>query len=176
MMPRIPETLTINSFAWVMLPSFARTPGLSTGRQPCVEIGPLHSRPVKPRVDDTPNSPKLGTAILPEIYEAWERPVMPLVSSGPGLLLWLLAGCAWQRPHLDRQLHAERATTQRNRKWPSLTVVTCPDVLEVAIAGRPDLSGRHAVGPDGRIDLGEPGPPAGRRPAGPRRLPASWPK
>jgi len=32
--------------------------------------------------------------------------------------------------------------------------VGCPDVLEVQIEGRPELSGRRCVGPDGRIDLG----------------------
>ena len=37
--------------------------------------------------------------------------------------------------------------------------VRCPDVLELRVAGRPDLSGRRAVGPDGCLDLGDGGRP-----------------
>lgn len=32
-------------------------------------------------------------------------------------------------------------------------VVFCPDVLDVEIAGRPELSGSHTIGVDGKIDL-----------------------
>jgi protein involved in polysaccharide export with SLBB domain len=35
--------------------------------------------------------------------------------------------------------------------------VGCPDVLEIAVAGRPDLTGRRAIGPDGQVDLGRAG-------------------
>src|SRR5262249_18024366 len=31
--------------------------------------------------------------------------------------------------------------------------VACPDTLELAVVGRPELTGRHAVGPDGCIAL-----------------------
>jgi protein involved in polysaccharide export with SLBB domain len=32
--------------------------------------------------------------------------------------------------------------------------IGCPDVLEVTVEGRPEYSGRCAVGPDGRVELG----------------------
>lgn len=74
-----------------------------------------------------------------------------------GLLLLLPAGCA-HRPYLDHALMAERGSAVRNEGVPEVYRPGCPDVLEVTVAGRPDLTGPRVIGPDGRIDLG----PVGR--------------
>jgi protein involved in polysaccharide export with SLBB domain len=69
------------------------------------------------------------------------------------LLLGLLAGCATVRPHVDRTLMADK-DTERNAGVAERYAVGCPDVLQVTIADRPELSKRYTVGADGRIDLG----------------------
>ena len=78
----------------------------------------------------------------------------PLVRGWPGLFLCLLTGCALGQPHLDRVLLADKGTGARNEGVAECYTVHCPDVLEIQIPGRPDLTGPHPVGPDGRIDLG----------------------
>jgi protein involved in polysaccharide export with SLBB domain len=75
-------------------------------------------------------------------------------SSGLGLLLCLLAGCALGRPHLDEALLADPGTAQRHQAVAERYRVACPDVLEVTVAGRADLGGRSTIKADGRIDLG----------------------
>src|SRR5262249_11528693 len=72
---------------------------------------------------------------------------------GAALLLLLPAACA-NRPYLDRALMAERGSGARNEGVAAAYRVGCPDVLELGVAGRPDLSGPHEVGPDGRVELG----------------------
>jgi protein involved in polysaccharide export with SLBB domain len=66
----------------------------------------------------------------------------------------LLAGCATGRTHFDQALLDEGGTASRNAGVAEGYAVSCPDVLEVAVEGRPDLGGRRPVGPDGRIELG----------------------
>lgn len=70
-----------------------------------------------------------------------------------GLWLWLAAGCAAQRAHLDRALLAEKGSVKRNEGVSEHYAVHCPDVLELAVAGRPELNGPHPVDADGRIEL-----------------------
>jgi protein involved in polysaccharide export with SLBB domain len=67
----------------------------------------------------------------------------------------LTTGCALGRSNLDQALLTNPGAEARNRYVAECYLVHCPDVLEVAVAGRPDLSGRRVIGPDGRIDLGE---------------------
>jgi protein involved in polysaccharide export with SLBB domain len=71
--------------------------------------------------------------------------------------LVLQAGCALTRPYLDEALLAQPEDPARNRDAAARYLIACPDVLDVAIAGRPDCGGRHAVTTDGRIDLGAAG-------------------
>lgn len=71
-----------------------------------------------------------------------------------GLLLCLLAGCVTGRPALDRALRGEKFTATRPHEVSRAYAVACPDLLELAIAGRPELDGRREVGTDGRINLG----------------------
>jgi protein involved in polysaccharide export with SLBB domain len=70
-------------------------------------------------------------------------------------MLCLLAGCAGGRPHVDQAMKAETGGPARNQGVAARYQVRCPDVLEVSAAGRPDLAGRVAVGPDGRMEVGE---------------------
>jgi protein involved in polysaccharide export with SLBB domain len=71
------------------------------------------------------------------------------------LALWigLLAGCAGPQPYLDLALLADQGNPARQENGVGQYRVRCPDVLEWSTAGRPDLAGRQAVPPDGRIDV-----------------------
>src|SRR5262249_10499813 len=64
------------------------------------------------------------------------------------------SGCAWGPQHMDQNLMADGGTAARGEGVSEQYVVGCPDVLELAVEGRPDLSGRRGIGADGRIDLG----------------------
>lgn len=77
---------------------------------------------------------------------------------GLGLLLWLATGCALQKPHLDQALLAENGATARNEGVVEQYRVSCPDVLELTIELRPELTGKQVIGTDGCIALG----PVGR--------------
>jgi protein involved in polysaccharide export with SLBB domain len=77
----------------------------------------------------------------------------------PAFLLGLLAGCAVDRPYLDQALMADRGRATRNEGVAEMYLVGCPDVLDLAIAGRSELTGLRPVGPDGCIDLGAYGRP-----------------
>src|SRR5262245_13741728 len=63
-----------------------------------------------------------------------------------------LAGCAGHRERLHQAL-LDPAHPALARDLEAQYVVRCPDVLEIKIEGRPALSGRYEVGPDGRIAL-----------------------
>jgi protein involved in polysaccharide export with SLBB domain len=86
-----------------------------------------------------------------EAWSSWWR------RWGLGIGLVLLAGCAAGRSHVDRALMADHGKAVRNQGVADLYTVACPDVLEVTVAGRPELSGRCAIGPDGRIGCGAAG-------------------
>ncbi len=75
-----------------------------------------------------------------------------------GLCLCLLAGCAGQRQQVGRALMTDKGPATQSEGVTERYLVGCPDVLEVSVEGRVELSGRRRVGADGRIDLG----PAGR--------------
>src|SRR5688572_14253652 len=67
--------------------------------------------------------------------------------------LALASGCRSARPHVQAALEA-RPATQPAAVVSAAYTVSCPDVLDVAVTGRPDLSGAWAVGADGAISLG----------------------
>lgn len=71
-----------------------------------------------------------------------------------GLILSLLVGCASGPPRFDQALMADQGAAKRNQGVVQAYHVFCPDVLDIHVAGRPDLSGRQAIDADGRIDLG----------------------
>jgi len=71
-----------------------------------------------------------------------------------GLTVSLLVGCASGPPRFDQALLADQGTDVRNQGVVQAYRVFCPDVLEIRIAGRPDLSGWRAIDAEGRIDLG----------------------
>jgi protein involved in polysaccharide export with SLBB domain len=73
--------------------------------------------------------------------------------------MWLLAGCAAQRSQVDRALSADQGLGAAAGAAVEPYAVHCPDVLQVTLADRPDLSGQRTVGADGRIDLGPLGHP-----------------
>jgi polysaccharide export outer membrane protein len=54
---------------------------------------------------------------------------------------------------------ADRGGTARNEGVADHYSVGCPDVLAVEVLNRPDLSGKYAVGPDGRIEMARLGRP-----------------
>jgi protein involved in polysaccharide export with SLBB domain len=60
---------------------------------------------------------------------------------------------------VEKGLMSDRGGTARNEGVAEHYLIGCPDVLEVTVAARPDLSRHCKVGPDGRIDLGELGRP-----------------
>jgi protein involved in polysaccharide export with SLBB domain len=64
----------------------------------------------------------------------------------------LAIGCRTANPNVDRNLMSSRGQP------PSAVIakryaITCPDVLDLTIAGHPELSGLHPIGIDGRLDL-----------------------
>jgi protein involved in polysaccharide export with SLBB domain len=87
--------------------------------------------------------------MIPAMRGSLGWPFRQLVQHG---CLWLaiVAGCAAERPRLARQLPPAAPAAVRIPYH-----VHSPDVLELRLTGRPDLSGKCGVGADGRIDLGE---------------------
>jgi protein involved in polysaccharide export with SLBB domain len=73
------------------------------------------------------------------------------------MLLLLLAGCAGLRRPQDEDVKAQTRTPQTSYRQVEKYVVHCPDVLEISIPNHPEECGRFAIGPDGRINLGETG-------------------
>jgi protein involved in polysaccharide export with SLBB domain len=71
----------------------------------------------------------------------------------------LLAGCRTTHPNVDRNLLSDRGQAQHNAGVAQSYTVTCPDVLDLSIAGHAELSGPHPIGVDGRLDLDPVGRP-----------------
>jgi protein involved in polysaccharide export with SLBB domain len=77
-------------------------------------------------------------------------------SSWSALLAGVLigcAGCATGRASVEKHLLADKQHAQLHKAVAELYRVGCPDVLEVRIDDRPELSGTFTVGPTGRIEL-----------------------
>ncbi len=70
------------------------------------------------------------------------------------IALFFLTGCLSAPRHVDKSLMAERGATIRNDGVAEHYLIGCPDILEVTVASRPDLSCRCKVRPDGCVDLG----------------------
>ena len=68
-----------------------------------------------------------------------------------GLLLIQGTGCTGQRPWVDRALMAQPTPPGDRTLMAAEYLVGCPDVLEIKIAGRPELSGTQEIAGDGRI-------------------------
>jgi protein involved in polysaccharide export with SLBB domain len=66
-----------------------------------------------------------------------------------------LSGCMGdQQTVVKKNLMADKLAADRNAGVAENYRVGCPDVLEVAVAGRGEFSGHYVVEPDGRINLG----------------------
>src|SRR4051794_37069909 len=68
------------------------------------------------------------------------------------------AGCAHkalQRAGIEKSPMSEGEATARNHGVVDNYQVGCPDILTIAVAGRPALSSHQVVSTDGRVDLGE---------------------
>jgi protein involved in polysaccharide export with SLBB domain len=83
----------------------------------------------------------------------WQARMSILRSYGLAMLLCALAGCAAGKTHIDQAVKAEAGGSARNEGVAEQYQVHCPDVIQVNVAGRPDLVVRSAIGPDGRIEL-----------------------
>ncbi len=70
------------------------------------------------------------------------------------LLVGLVAGCASDRQLLDQTLRAARDHGTRPEDVAAAYRVSCPDVLEVRVAGRDDLAGERPIDPDGCLRVG----------------------
>src|SRR5215204_3271669 len=96
---------------------------------------------------------------------------MALVSLAPGgwprlaALLGLslaLTGCAGtDRLRLRTSLRTPDSTDAPPRHLPAepAYTISCPDVVEIVVAGRSDCNGRFVISPEGRINLGALGEP-----------------
>src|SRR5947209_4085314 len=71
------------------------------------------------------------------------RPAGVLAALAVGLAL---GGCAAPRPYATPPLVAHAPG--------SPYIVACPDVLDLIVGPRPNVSGRVEIGPDGAISLG----------------------
>ena len=69
-----------------------------------------------------------------------------------GVILYLLSGCAGPRAHMDKAVKADAGGPLRNQGVAAQYVIRCPDVLDIDIDGRPELNGRAAISPAGRLD------------------------
>src|SRR5436190_9941236 len=69
-----------------------------------------------------------------------------------GLFLVLCGGCRSVRPQVQAALATPSAGPTTAAALASYTVA-CPDVLDLSVPGRPELTGRVPVDPDGAIGL-----------------------
>jgi protein involved in polysaccharide export with SLBB domain len=75
---------------------------------------------------------------------------------GPVLVL-TVAGCATGRPHVDQALLANKGARSPGGRTAESYVAACPDVLEIVVARRPELTGQDPIDPCGCIRLGSVG-------------------
>jgi protein involved in polysaccharide export with SLBB domain len=88
-----------------------------------------------------------------ERWSCWKSLIAVL---GPALPLLLLqvCGCAKDRASVEKHLMEVRHSAQRQEGVPDSYRVGCPDVLELHVYERPEMSGRYEIGADGKIELG----------------------
>ncbi len=71
------------------------------------------------------------------------------------ILALTLTGCiSDQHQIVNKSLMADKLAAGRNAGVAEHYQVACPDVLEIAVAGRKEFNGHYTVEPDGRISLG----------------------
>jgi protein involved in polysaccharide export with SLBB domain len=75
----------------------------------------------------------------------------------PAACCLLLAGCVHHAQQLDQALLACRGAAENPATLANPYCVACPDVLEWTVDERPELAGRQAIGPDGRVEIGPAG-------------------
>jgi protein involved in polysaccharide export with SLBB domain len=80
-----------------------------------------------------------------------EYPGMVRAGRAATLALALCAGCVGAEPRIRTALKNPQSAPPVATA--TIYTVSCPDVLEVVIANRPNLSGRYAIDPDGTITL-----------------------
>jgi protein involved in polysaccharide export with SLBB domain len=68
------------------------------------------------------------------------------------LLAFQAAGCTSQRPWIDRAIMAQPTPPAALDSTAAEYLVSCPDVLEIKVSGRPELSGRQEIAGDGKIN------------------------
>jgi protein involved in polysaccharide export with SLBB domain len=73
-------------------------------------------------------------------------------------LLLGVTGCATGRANVEKNLMAD-TNTGRSAGVSEHYLVSSPDVLEVSLSNRPELTGTYFIEADGRIDLGDYGRP-----------------
>jgi protein involved in polysaccharide export with SLBB domain len=84
-----------------------------------------------------------------EAGATWSRWLLGLLLAGAA------TGCAASRAHVEKNLRADRAAAARSDGVSEAYLVGCPDVIEIKVPHRVELSGQHVVQADGRIDLGD---------------------
>jgi protein involved in polysaccharide export with SLBB domain len=70
-----------------------------------------------------------------------------------GGLLVALAGCAFNRAHLNKAVLADHTPAAHTRDPEAAYQIRCPDVILLTVTSRPDCSGERPVGADGRIAI-----------------------
>ena len=70
------------------------------------------------------------------------------------LLALCVPGCAKDRASVEKALMAQQSVL-RNEGVADRYRVGCPDIVEFEVPLHPELSVRHEIGPDGRIEMGE---------------------
>ena len=85
----------------------------------------------------------------------WSRCRRAARRVGLALLCAVCVGCTTGRASVEKNLMADRQSAKRAEGVSEHYLVGCPDVIEVQVPHKADLSGQYAIGPDGRIDLGD---------------------
>lgn len=84
-----------------------------------------------------------------ERRSSWKTPNALLAA-----LVLCAPGCLKDRAIVEKNLMGQ-PSPQRQEGVADRYRVGCPDVIELDVAQRPEFNGKHEIGPDGRIDLGE---------------------
>src|ERR1019366_1154908 len=85
-------------------------------------------------------------------WSSWKARAAILLAVLPMLLH--APGCAKDRANVEKNLMSQQSS-QRHEAVLQHYRVGCPDVVEIVVPQRPEFNGKHEIGPDGRIDLGD---------------------
>lgn len=67
------------------------------------------------------------------------------------IFVFQAAGCTSQRPWIDRAIQAQPTNPATLNSTAREYLVCCPDVLEIQVSGRPELSGKQELAGDGKV-------------------------